>query len=474
MKTLICALDASKGYGDMVITGPDASTLVTRRLNDVREDHLILMTMIREYHARFPDAAILCGAENTGGLERHWLQTLRVLAREIPAMEVVAINPLSVSRMLSSNIHRAVTDAHSAAGIAMYLRKIDAPVVSTTPVALEGVRMLLALVNAQIKNVQEFRNQFQSFLPIAFPELVRFCRNGIPDSVLRIVVKYPSPAKLARAHLDVLAAIPYLKRDDARALIAAAKESITLIDRSPEAQLMAEDMGVTMQLLAKKILDAEREAKRIEKLFIARLRPHPAFRVLVSIRGIGEASAARLIALIGDVARFPNASKLVAYAGLDPMVRESGDKHAARHISRRGSAHLRNVLFNNARVAIAYPGPVKDYYDRMREKGKPFMVALVAAMQKLLRIVYACWLKDEMFDPTRHLAQQEAQQNEDQSSEIQEVEPQGVEPPEAKPVVRLKKSEILAPVSGREAKRRILKQQREEETLLQGSIVPCS
>jgi len=171
----------------------------------------------------------------------------------------------------------------------------------------------------------------------------------------------------------------------------------------------------------------------------------------VSITGVGKASAARIIALIGNIARFPNSSKLIAYAGLDPMVRESGDKQATRRISKRGNTHLRTVLFNDARSAIMYPGPLQDYYVRLRAVGKPYMVALVACMNKLLRIIYACWLSGEMFDPERHLEK-------------------GNQPvPKTQPVHTLRHDtpKPLAPVSWREAKRRRTKQEREEETLLQ-------
>jgi transposase len=240
-----------------------------------------------------------------------------------------------------------------------------------------------------------------------------------------------------------------MDRTRAEALRQAAKQSVTAIDPSAEARLVAEETAAVVWEYAVQILQTEDYLLRMEKQLIARMRDHPAFPVLVSIPGIGELSAAKIITLIGDVARFPNASALVAFAGLDPRVRQSGDMRAPRRISKRGNPLLRATLFLNASVAVRYPGPLHDFYHRLREAGKVHRVAIVACMNKLLRIVYACWLKQEMFDPYR-LTHVSKATSENRHNAI---------------IVRHKPEEIPAPISRREAIRRYQQKERKEVSL---------
>jgi len=458
---LLCALDVSKGYADIVILSPDDAVLHACRLDDLPAGHASLHAMLREAHRQYPDAAIRCGAESTGGLEYHWLLGLRSLARELPSMEVFEVNPLAVSGLLRHDLHRAITDAHSARGIALYLRLIAAPAASSTPAEMRGVRMLLGVLYTQLRTRKEMRAQLQAYLPLAFPELVRYCRDAIPLYVLHILEKYPSPAALARARLGSLTAIPFFKPEAAKALHASVKQSVTLRTASEQAPGVREDMEFTLQLLARELLDIHEKIKTLEQQLIDRFEHHPAMPVLVSITGVGAVSAAKLIALLGNVARFPNVSKLVAYLGLDPMVRESGDMKCSRRISKRGSVRIRCILYQNALTAVQQPGPLQDYYQRLRAAGKHHMVALVACMNKLLRIIYACWLKEERFDPTRNRTEENTceKQQEPDSRAVQK---------------RRFKSEIIAPVSAKEAKRRLEKQKREEETLPKEALASCS
>jgi transposase len=111
-------------------------------------------------------------------------------------------------------------------------------------------------------------------------------------------------------------------------------------------------------------------------------------RLLQSIPGIGLHSASLLLAEVGDALRFRSARSLVAFAGLTPLVHESGKSRSYSAISRMGSAHLRRILYMPAISASRHNPSVKRFYGQLIARGKPKMVALVAAMAKLLRIVY--------------------------------------------------------------------------------------
>jgi transposase len=104
---------------------------------------------------------------------------------------------------------------------------------------------------------------------------------------------------------------------------------------------------------------------------------------LMTIPGVGAGVAVALLAAIGDITRFPTARQLVAYLGLDPKVRQSGEqapKHG--HISKRGNSHARTVLVEAAWIALRQPGPMRAFGERVRAR-RGAQVAAVAVARKL-------------------------------------------------------------------------------------------
>lgn len=124
------------------------------------------------------------------------------------------------------------------------------------------------------------------------------------------------------------------------------------------------------------------------------------FVLLQSIPGIGKRTANALLAEIGPIQRFTSASSLVAWAGLTPKRHESGKTRAYASISRMGSATLRYLLFMPSLAALRHNALIKSFYQRLTNKGKPKMVAIVACMAKLLRIVYGVLASGKPFNPS--------------------------------------------------------------------------
>lgn len=115
-------------------------------------------------------------------------------------------------------------------------------------------------------------------------------------------------------------------------------------------------------------------------------------KLLASIPGIGPTIAATLISEIGTVTRFPSGKSLVAYAGLDPKVRQSGItlKRNTR-ITKRGSPYLRRSLYIAASIAQRHDQELRDYFTKKMSEGKAYKEATVAVARKLLNRVYAVW-----------------------------------------------------------------------------------
>lgn len=115
-------------------------------------------------------------------------------------------------------------------------------------------------------------------------------------------------------------------------------------------------------------------------------------RLLTSIPGIGERTVVTFINEIDDIERFDSPKALVAYAGLDPRVKQSGVslKHNT-HITKRGSPYLRRDIFISSVIACRWEAELKDYYLKKRNEGKRHKEAIVAVSRKLLNRVYAVW-----------------------------------------------------------------------------------
>lgn len=119
----------------------------------------------------------------------------------------------------------------------------------------------------------------------------------------------------------------------------------------------------------------------------------PEYDTVLAMGGVGEVFAPQLIAEIGDVSRFIKKGSLVAFAGLDAPPYQSGtfESHN-RHISKRGSPHLRRVLFQVCDALLKHApadDPVFQFLDRKRAEGKHYYCYMTAGSAKFLRIYYA-------------------------------------------------------------------------------------
>jgi transposase len=135
----------------------------------------------------------------------------------------------------------------------------------------------------------------------------------------------------------------------------------------------------------------DEEIKAVEKLVAQQALSWPEIRRLMTVPGVNLICAATFIAVIGEPSRFLSSRKLVAYLGLDPKVRQSGEAPArSGRISKRGSASARWALVEAAWSVVRQPGPLRAFYERVRARrghGK----AIVATARKLA-VLFWCML----------------------------------------------------------------------------------
>ena len=121
----------------------------------------------------------------------------------------------------------------------------------------------------------------------------------------------------------------------------------------------------------------------------------------MSIPGIGPLSAAVIYAEYGDISNFSSPAQMLAFAGLEPGISESGTESHKGRMVKRGSSHLRFTLMNLCMPLMQYNVVFAEYYAKKRAEGKPHRVACTHMVKKLIRIIYTLETRGIDFDPEK-------------------------------------------------------------------------
>ena len=434
MNKIFIGVDVSKGYGDVQFLN-QAGTFLSERdvYDDTAAGHGELLDRISGLARKNPEVAFVVGMEASGGLERNWEKFFRGLKSNFD-LEVLVLNPFAVKKHLERNLRRNKTDKISARNIADYLatgrRRQD---VEYEP-QLQGARSLYRCITAALGRRVQAQCELQSILPVVQPELVQYCRDGLPEWVDELLIAYPTAARLGKAKIKTVSKIKQITPEKAHKLIEAAKESVASQTDDHTAQVVI--------FLAKEIQQQNQKIADLQGLLTESLKEDPGVKIIDSIKGIGLWTAIILRLEYGDLERFHSAQAAVAYAGLDPRIDQSGDIERHCGISRAGRTRIRAALYMPTLAAIRFNPVIRDFYNRLVAAGKHEKVAVVACMRKLIHIIYACSVSGRPFDPNH-------QKN--KTNPVQKQLP-AMEP--LAQITRSFKLDLAAPVSKKEAKKR--------------------
>lgn len=405
MATYYLGIDISKGYADFVIV--DARQHVveqTFQLDDTFEGHHQLYQMLTRFletHnlAQRDGAQIVAGLESTGGYENNWFATLRRFQASLP-MKVARLNPALVRRHVEAEGARVTTDATSAYYVATFLMAHPKKVRYDQCDTLASLRAQWSFIEQLKKQRTALLNQLESLLYRAHPELVTYLSGGPPAWLLTLLRRYPTAQRLARAHVQTLAGIPYVSLARAHSLVEAARESVaSAVDRATE-HLVRE--------LTRQVLHLDGLIKKQEALLRDEVALPEEVALLKSFGHIGDYSAVGLLLEIETVERFASAKKMAAFFGLHPAFKQSGDGLSAMRMSKQGSARMRALLYMITLGAIQNHVLIAPLYRRLvEEKGMAKMAAMGVCMHKTLRLLYGLLKHRREFDPeieSRHRA----------------------------------------------------------------------
>lgn len=277
---------------------------------------------------------------------------------------------------------------------------VEQPAASPTPsAALVLLQEVASRLQSQVKQTTRATNHLHNLLARVFPELALLTENIAANWVLDLLDKYPSAERIAQARLASIQKIPYLPADKAQPLHQAAQQSVASL-RDQLAETLIRD-------LVDQLRHCERAEQKTRELLTTALErlPPSGHQQVITIVGIGAATAAVLVAKIGDIDRFPTAEHLVGYFGIFPDEHTSGVDKQGRplpagtlRMSRKGNDLVRAYLWNAARSAMTHNPAVRALYRRLRAKGKRGDVALGHCMRKLLHLVFAVWKTNRPFN----------------------------------------------------------------------------
>lgn len=125
---------------------------------------------------------------------------------------------------------------------------------------------------------------------------------------------------------------------------------------------------------------------------------HRQEQIIGSHIGCGVKLATIISEEAGDIKRFESARQLVAYAGIDPKVMQSGTMDARGRMTKRGNSNLRHALYLAAQIAARFDPQLKDYFQRKRQDGKHYTVAVNAVARKMCERIYATVTEDRLYE----------------------------------------------------------------------------
>jgi transposase len=168
------------------------------------------------------------------------------------------------------------------------------------------------------------------------------------------------------------------------------------------------EAGVTSPLvvahLQAQVTLLQQQMDEVRRQINDHLDQHPDLKrqrdLLTSIPGLGDLTAAKLLAEFRDIRRFQDVRQLVAFAGLNPRHRQSGSSVRGHpHISKMGRASLRAALYMPAVSALNHNPILRTFAERLRQRGLRGKAVVVAVMRKLLHLVYGILKSGQPFDP---------------------------------------------------------------------------
>lgn len=308
---------------------------------------------------------------------------------------VFVTNAIMIKSFIKSQTVRLTkTDSLDSYYIALFsLMNYDSLIPYTPKVYITNEMKSLSRLRFNKSNqLNRSKTEFKRQLMICFPELVKHY-NPLSKWVMELITKYKTKESISRAHITTLASIIRThsnRLDSALKLKQLAKDSIGNSNSTNHIMLMNSIEDIThYQSQLNSIEDSLKE-------FLVD------YKHILSIPGVGPITASLIIGEIGDVSRFKDKYSLLAFAGCDPTIYQSGKYTSKRcRVSKRGSKYLRSALYTATRVACVGTGTMNKYrikYLIKMKQGKHHNSAIFNVVKNMLFTIYTLLQTGEYYN----------------------------------------------------------------------------
>ena len=299
--------------------------------------------------------------------------------------KVALINPLQTSHLRKANIRDAKNDRLDSLNIARSLIFGKLNFVSEKNIDCFSLKKLTRFRSNLIKQRSKAKIQLTSLLDLLFPELQYLFKSKIHSkTIYTLLKKYPSAEEIAALKDDEISNLLYasskghFKKEKSIELKSLAKTTVGIKDTSISLHLI--QLIELIELYTKQIKDIEiKITDTVNKLDTT----------LLSVPGISIIACAIILGETSNFENFSSSKKLLAFAGLDPKIRQSGNFNASScRMSKKGSPYLRYVLIFTAWNIVRHSEKFNKYYSLKRSQGKSHYNALGHVAHKLVRILF--------------------------------------------------------------------------------------
>jgi len=312
-------------------------------------------------------------------------------------INAIIINPLLISNFSKLALRKTKTDKKDALVIAQFLlTQKDSLAQHAISSEMADLRDIARQRESLVDQMTAIKHEIKQLLTMTFPEL-----EGIvglfTKSMLRLLCKHPSAAAIeSTSHCDIAEIlIPGSMGRNTTDTVKAIKQAA---GRSVGTTRAAREMIIKQK--ASILVHLDEHLQQITSVLIEHCQSimQEDIEVLRSIKGIGDKTAINfLVEMGGDITLFANHKKLIATAGLDPSVCQSGKYEGISKISKRGNRHLRRVIWLMATKVIIFNDFFKSYFTKRKKEGLPYKKAVLATAHKLIRIIFAMLSNKTLF-----------------------------------------------------------------------------
>lgn len=383
-KTLLVTVDIGKTTNTGYCRCPDRTEVKPFAFKNGREGFIKFWSVIMETQKAKDLEHIAVGFESTGAYAEPLMHFLRA-----KGIDLIQVNPLHTRKIKELNGNSPnKTDWKDPRVIADIIDLGHALTVIIPEGAAAELRGLIHARERALQRRTALLNQLQDAVFVSFPEFLEVMKDVKTKTAQYLLKNYPLPADIIECGVEPLGAVVKtisrgkLGMDRARALYEAAGQSVGVRQGSMSLKLEIQSFLSVIEYCESFTHQLEQEISRL-------LGEIPYSGALLSMKGIGDIVIGGLIGEVGDFKSFRTNAEILKCAGLDLYEISSGRHRGTRHISKRGRALMRKLLFYAAVCTIRKDGIMRGHYERYLRNGMNKMKAVVAVSRKLLCIMFA-------------------------------------------------------------------------------------